>query len=83
MRRCRPIELFFKLFLGQGVLKGVKQLDPKNSSATNVCIHWVSSCFASCFELFRPSCFVCPLPYRGTTQNTSKATSGKGYETRA
>ena len=70
MRRCRPAKLFFKLFLPRAVLEGVKQLDPKNSSTLSVCIHGGSSCFASCFELFRPSCFVCPLPYRGTAQNT-------------
>jgi hypothetical protein len=71
---CRP-KLFFELFLPRAVLRGVKQLDSKNSSTLSVCIHGCSSCFASCFELFRPSCFVCPLPIGGTLRNTFENTS--------
>jgi len=69
---CNP-KLFFKLFLPRAVLEWVKQLDPKNSSALSACSKAGSSCFASCFELFRLSCFGCPHPIGGTLRNTFEA----------
>ena len=73
---CRPevlravLQAVLQAVLGLAVLEGVKQLDPKNSSAVSVCIHVGSSCFASCFELFWRAVLCAPHPIGGTTQNT-------------
>lgn len=74
---CNPAP-FFKLFSPRAVFESAKQLDSENSSPVSGCIHVGSSCFASCFELFRLSCFVCPLPIRGTLQNTFETPASEG-----